>query len=214
MRDLDTDSTPAMPPGGKLMSTVRKSFLTPEEYLAQERLAEFKSEYLRGDVFAMAGATWEHTLVKDNLARETGNQLKNGPCHVLTSDMRVRVDATGLYTYPDIAIICDEPRFEDKVLDTLLNPRALVEVLSDSTEKYDRGAKFGHYRQIPSLQEFVLVAQDQPLVERYVRQANGSWLLTVFSDPLGEFSFASIPVRVPLSEIYRGVKFPEKPASK
>jgi Uma2 family endonuclease len=124
--------------------------------------------------------------------------------------LRVRVDATGLYTYPDIAIVCDDPRFEDEVLDTLLNPRVLVEVLSDSTEKYDRGAKFGHYRQIPSLQEFVLVAQDQPLVERYVRQGDGSWLLTVFSDPSGEFAFASIPVRVPLAEIYRGVKFPEK----
>ena len=196
------------------MSTVRKSFVTPEEYLAQERLADFKSEYLRGEVFAMAGASWEHTLVKDNLARETGYQLKNGPCHVLTSDMRVRVDATGLYTYPDIAIVCDEPRFEDEVLDTLLNPRALVEVLSDSTEKYDRGAKFGHYRQIPSLQEFVLVAQDQPLVERYVRQPDDSWLLTVFSDPSGEFAFVSIPVRVPLSENYGGVRFPEKPASK
>jgi Uma2 family endonuclease len=193
---------------------VRKSLLTPEEYLAQERLADFKSEYLRGEVFAMAGATWDHTLVKDNLARETGNQLNDGPCHVLTSDMRVRVDATGLYTYPDIAIVCEEPRFEDQVLDTLLNPRALVEVLSESTEKYDRGAKFGHYRQIPSLQEFVLVAQDQPLLERYVRQADNSWLLTVFSDPSGEFAFASIPVRVPLAKIYRGVKFPDKPASK
>jgi len=193
---------------------VRKSFLTPKEYLAQERLADFRSEYLRGEVFAMAGATWEHTLVKDNLAGETRGQLKDGPCHVLTSDMRVRVDATGLYTYPDIAIVCDEPQFEDEVLDTLLNPRALVEVLSDSTEKYDRGAKFGHYRQIPSLQEFVLVAQDQPLVERYFRQADGSWLLTVFSDPKGEFAFVSIPVRVPLAEIYRGVQFPDKPASK
>jgi Uma2 family endonuclease len=192
------------------MSTVRKRFLTPEEYLAQERLADFKSEYLCGEVFAMAGATWEHTLTKDNLAAETRSQLKNGPCHVLTSDMRVRVHATGLYTYPDIAIVCDEPQFEDEVLDTLLNPRVLVEVLSDSTEKYDRGAKFGHYRQIPSLQEFVLVAQDQFLVERYVRQVDGSWLLTVFSDPKGEFAFASIPVRVPLAEIYRGVKFPEK----
>ena len=105
------------------MSTVRKSFLTPEEYLAQERLADFKSEYLRGEVFAMAGATWEHTLTKDNLAAETRSQLKNGPCHVLTSDMRVRVHATGIYTYPDIAIVCDEPQFEDEVLDTLLNPR-------------------------------------------------------------------------------------------
>ena len=122
------------------MSTVRKSFVTPEEYLAQERLADFKSEYVRGEVFAMAGATWEHTLVKDNLARETGNQLNDGPYHVLTSDMRVRVDATGLYTYPDIAIVCEEPRFEDDVLDTLLNPRA-------------RRSPLGFHREIRSRRE-------------------------------------------------------------
>src|SRR5438132_8858106 len=111
--------------GRCLMSTASKRLLSPEEYLAQERLADFKSEYLRGEVFAMAGATYEHTLIKDNMAREAGTQLKNGPCRVLTSDMRVKVNATGLYTYPDIVIVCDEPQFEDKVLDTLLNPRAL-----------------------------------------------------------------------------------------
>jgi Uma2 family endonuclease len=194
-----------------LMSTVPTRRLTPQEYLALERLAEFKSEYLRGEVFAMAGASYKHTLAKDNLAGETRNQVKNGPCRVLTSDMRVRVDATGLYTYPDIAIVCDEPRFEDEVLDTLLNPRALVEVLSDSTEKYDRGAKFGHYRQIPSLQEYVLVAQDQPLVERYVRQADDSWLLTVFQGLEQTFAFATVPVQVPLAEIYSGVSFSDRP---
>jgi Uma2 family endonuclease len=191
------------------MSTVPKRRLSPQEYLAQERQADFKSEYLRGEVFAMAGASFEHTLAKDNLAGETRSQLKNGPCSVLTSDMRVKVEATGLYTYPDIAIVCDEPRFEDKVFDTLLNPRVLVEVLSDSTEKYDRGAKFGHYRQIPSLQEFVLVAQDQPLVERYVRQADNSWLLTVFEGLSQTFAFASVPAQVTLAEIYRDVAFPE-----
>src|SRR5262249_44461119 len=100
---------------------------------------------------------------------------------------------------------------EDAVFDTLLNPRALVEVLSDSTEKYDRGAKFGHYRQIPSLQEYVLVAQDRPLVERYVRQADNSWLLTVFEGLSQTFAFASVPARIPLAEIYRGVKFLEQP---
>ena len=193
------------------MSTAPTRRLSPQEYLAQERRADFKSEYLRGEVFAMAGASYEHTLVKDNLARKAGNQLENGPCRVLTSDMRVKVNATGLYTYPDIAVVCEEPQFEDKQFDTLLNPRTLVEVLSDSTEKYDRGAKFRHYRQIPSLQEYVLVAQDRPLVERYVRQADGSWLVTEFDDLSQTFAFASIPVRVPLAEIYSGVKFPEHP---
>src|SRR5262249_28209470 len=177
-------------PGGIVMSTAPTRRISPEEYLAQERLADFKSEYLRGEVFAMAGASYPHTLIKDNLAQEAGTQLKSGPCRVLTSDMRVRVNATGLYTYPDVVIVCDEPEFEDAVFDTLLNPRALVEVLSDSTEKYDRGAKFGHYRQIPSLQEYVLVAQDRPLVERYVRQADNSWLLTVFEGLSQTFPFS------------------------
>jgi Uma2 family endonuclease len=194
------------------MSSVPTRRISPQEYLATERLADFRSEYLRGEVFAMAGASYEHTLVKDNTAGEARGQLKSGPCRVLTSDMRVKVDATGLYTYPDIAIVCDEPQFEDEVFDTLLNPRVLVEVLSDSTEKYDRGAKFGHYRQIPSLQEFVLIAQDRPLVERFVRQADGSWLLTVFEGLSQTFAFASVPARIPLTDIYSGVTLPPSPS--
>jgi Uma2 family endonuclease len=196
------------------MSSGPEAHFSPEEYLARERLATFKSEYLRGKVVAMSRANYAHTLVKDNLAGEAGNQLENTPCRVLTSDMRVKVEATGLYTYPDIAIVCDEPRFEDEVFDTLLNPRALVEVLSDSTEKYDRCAKFGHYRQIPSLQEYVLVAQDQPLVERYVRQPDGSWLLTVFEGLDQTFAFASVPARIRLADIYGGIAFPEKASPK
>ncbi len=164
------------------MSANPKKPLTPQEYLARERLAEFRSEYYRGEVFAMAGASMQHTLIKDNLAAEARGQLKETPCRVMTSDMRVKVDVTGLYTYPDIAIVRDEPQLEDDVFDTLLNPRALVEVLSDSTEKYDRGTKFAHYRQIPSLQEYVLIAQDRLLMERYVRQADQSWVQTVFTD--------------------------------
>ena len=192
------------------MSAVPKRLLTPQEYLAQERLADFKSEYYRGEVFAMAEASFEHSLVKDNMARETEYELKNGPCKVVTSDLRVLVNSSGLYTYPDIVIVCDEPQFEDNVFDTLLNPTALVEVLSESTEKYDRGAKFKQYRQVPSLREFILVAQDQALVERYVRQPDESWLLTEFKDITATFEFASAPVRIALTEIYRGVKFPDK----
>ena len=191
------------------MSTVPKRLLSPQEYLAKERLAEFRSEFYRGEMFAMAGASWEHTLAKDNLARETGIQLKSGPCRVLTSDMRVKVDATGLYTYPDIVVVCDEPQFEDDEFDTLLNPRVIVEVLSDSTEQYDRGAKFAQYKQVPSIQEYILVVQGRPLVERHVRQPNGSWFPTVFNDLSQTFGFATIPVQVPLAEIYSGVKFPE-----
>src|ERR1700730_4264801 len=110
------------------MSTVQKRLLSSQEYLTQERQANFRSEFYRGEMFAMAGASWEHTLIKDNLAREAGNQLKSGPCRVLTSDLRVKVSASGLYTYPDMLVVCDKPQFEDKVMDTLLNPRVVVEV--------------------------------------------------------------------------------------
>lgn len=191
------------------MSSVVRSLLSPQEYLDRERRAETRSEYYRGEMFAMSGATWEHTLIKDNLAREAGNQLKAGPCRVATSDLRVKVNASGLYTYPDIVIVCGEPQFEDKVLDTLLNPSVLIEVLPDSTEKYDRGQKFVHYRQLPSLKEYVLVAQDRPQVERFVRQDDGTWVLSAFGDLAQTFSFGTIAVQVPLAEIYRGVKLSE-----
>lgn len=193
------------------MSTAQKPLLSPEQYLDRERAANYRSEYYRGELFAMAGASWEHTLIKDNLARETGNQLKNGPCRVLTSDLRVKVSATGLYTYPDITIVCDEPQFEDGVMDTLLNPRIIVEVLSESTEKYDRGTKFGHYRQISSVNEYLMVAQDRLLVEQYVRQADHTWVLTIFDQSNSILKFASISAQVALDEIYRGVGFPEIP---
>ncbi|HEX3314037.1 MAG TPA: Uma2 family endonuclease [Gemmataceae bacterium] len=188
------------------MSTAPTRRITPQEYLAIERAAETRSEYDAGEMFAMSGASWHHNLVKDNLAREIGQQLKEGPCRVVTSDLRVKVDATGLYTYPDIVVVCDEPHFEDDVHDTLLNPRVVIEVLSDSTEKYDRGKKFGHYQRVASLQEYVLVAQDEPVVERYERQPTG-WLLTTVRGLDAEFAFASIAATVSLREIYRGVTF-------
>ncbi len=125
----------------------------------------------------------------------------------MTSDLRVKVDASGLYTYPDLVIVCDPPQFEDQVLDTLLNPRIIVEVLSESTEKYDRGRKFENYRKLSSLKEYVLVSQDRPLVERYVRQDDATWVLTAFSDPTQTFAFGTVAVQVPLAEIYRGVTF-------
>ena len=171
-----------------------------QEYLKWEEQSQAKHEYYRGEIFAMAGATYEHTVIKDNFAREAGNQLKGTPCRPMTSDMRVKVNATGLYTYPDIAIVCDKPQFEDEVFDTLLNPRAVVEVLSDSTEKYDRGAKFGHYRQIPSLEEYVLVAQDRPHNERFARQEGGQWLLSEVNGLEAILVLPSIGCELALSE--------------
>jgi Uma2 family endonuclease len=193
------------------MSTVSKRLLSAQEYLARERQADHRSEFYRGEMFAMAGASWEHTLIKDNLAGEVGNQLRAESYHVVTSDLRVKVAATGLYTYPDMIVVYGEQRFEDKQRDSLLNPRVIVEVLSDSTEKYDRGAKFGHYRQVPSIQEYILIAQDRPLAERFVRQPDGSWVLTDFRDLSQTLAFATIPAQVTLTDIYRGITLPENP---
>ena len=189
------------------MSAVPKPLLTPQEYLARERRAETKSEYLRGEVFAMAGASREHNLIAGNISRELGQQLRERECEVYQGDMRVKVSPTGLYTYPDVTVVCGEPEFEDAEVDTLLNPKVLVEVLSPSTADYDRGGKFTHYRRLPSLQEYVLISQDRPLVEHYVRQGQDEWLLTEQSSLEDTLVLPSIECQLPLSEIYLKVRF-------
>ena len=149
------------------MSAIAKKKLTETEYLAIERAAGFRSEFYNGEMFAMAGAKFPHNRIKDNLAGQIYAQLAGGPCYPLVSDMRVKVLKTGLQTYPDILIVCGEPEFPDaETTDVLLNPSAIVEVLSPSTEKYDRGSKFRQYQQIETLKEIVLVAQDEPVIER------------------------------------------------
>src|SRR5437868_8492820 len=141
------------------MSSQPKTLLTPEEYLAIERKAEYRSEYLNGEMFAMTGASRKHNLIALNIAGELRQQLKSKPCEAYVNDMRVRIPATDLYTYPDVTVVCGDPEFEDAFIDTLLNPTLLIEVLSESTESYDRGKKFGYYRTIQSLAEYLLVAQ-------------------------------------------------------
>lgn len=189
------------------MSTVQKKHYTPQEYLALERVAEFKSEYLRGEIFAMSGATRQHSLTASNLIREAGGQLRDKPCEVHGSDLRVKVSPTGLYTYPDVTIACGELQFDDQFRDTLLNPKVIFEVLSDSTEAYDRGKKFDHYRQIPSLTEYVLVSQTEPLIERYVRQSDGSWRLTVLRGLEAVLELETVPCRLKLADVYFKVSF-------
>ena len=189
------------------MSAVPKPYLTPQEYLARERRAETKSEYLRGEVFAMAGASRQHNLIATNAAGELRQQLRDRQCEVYTGDMRVKISPTGLYTYPDVTVVCGEPEFEDAEVDTLLNPKVLVEVLSPSTADYDRGRKFTHYRRLPSLHEFVLISQDRPLVEHYVRQGQDEWLLTEQSSLEDTLVLPSIQCQLPLSEIYLKVRF-------
>jgi len=158
----------------------------------------------------MAGAKREHNLIVGNVVREAGNCLKGRRCEVYPSDMRVKVSATGLYTYPDVTIVCGKPEFDDEHHDTLLNPTVLVEVLSESTEAYDRGTKSRHYRKLASLKEYLLIAQDRPHVERYVRQPDGGWLLRDVAELDQSVAFDSIPVVLPMAEIYRQVTFEDQ----
>ena len=190
-----------------MASAARNTYITPEEYLARERLAVERSEYYRGQVYAMSGASRPHNLVSGNLFTEINSQLKGRPCEVYSADMRVRVSATGLYTYPDIVAVCGEPRFVDDEFDTLVNPQVIIEVLSQSTEAYDRGDKFAQFQQIVSLQEYILVAQSKIRVERYSRHGQ-QWLLTTWDSVDGVLELESVGCRVRLSDIYDKVTFP------
>ena len=180
---------------------------TPAEYLELERRSETRHEYLAGEIFAMGGASRRHNLISLNIAAELRAGVRGRPCEVYAHDMRVRVEATGLYTYPDVVAVCGEPRFEDQEVDTLLNPTFLAEVLSKTIEDYDRGAKFEGYRTVPSLREVLLVAQDRPHVVHYVRQPDGSWLLSESRDPAGSLTLASLDCELRMAEAYSRVEF-------
>jgi Uma2 family endonuclease len=190
------------------MATQPKPFFTPGEYLAMEREAEYKSEYIDGQIWAMAGATEEHILVTGNVAAELRTRLKGRPCRTYSTDMRVQVGRDGLYTYPDVVVVCGEPRFLDARKDTLLNPLLIVEVLSESTEAYDRGLKFARYRALESLREYVLISQTSPLVERYVRKDNGTWLYSAAEGLEASVALDSLGCVLPLAEVYDRVEFP------
>jgi len=191
------------------MSSQPQPRFTPAEYLALERKALYKSEYLDGEIFAMSGASREHNLISLNTGAELRAELRQRPCEVYVGDMRVKVSPTGLYTYPDVVVACEEPQFEDAEVDTLLNPTVIVEVLSPSTEDYDRGEKFEHYRTLTSLQEYLLVAQDTPHIVHYVRQPDHTWVLSetrLLNDTL---YLPSITCRLALAEVYAKVSFAE-----
>jgi Uma2 family endonuclease len=184
--------------------------LTPEEYLAQERAAETKSDYLDGEMIAMTGASLRHGDVVTNLMLALGTRLKGGPCRVHASDLRVLVSATGLYTYPDITVYCGEPILTDSYFDTLTNPTLLIEVLSPSTAAYDRGTKLEHYRRLESLRECLFVAQERPKIEQYTRQEDPkSWLLTELTDLAASIVLPSIGCQVPMTEVYDRVRLDE-----
>ncbi len=189
------------------MTALTQSLYKPEQYLALERQASYKSEYVNGGIFAMAGASKEHNQIAFNIAGELHSQLKNRPCLAYVNDMRVKVSATGLYTYPDVAALCGEPQFEDERMDTLLNPSVIIEILSPSTEAYDRGDKFAHYRRLPSLMEYVLIAQDKVRIEHYIRQDN-KWVLTEMDSLDETLCLVSIHCEISLRELYDKVDLP------
>jgi len=191
------------------MSTPESAVVSLAEYLEMERLSETKHEYVNGRVYAMSpGATNAHYLITMNLLRALLIQTDGRPCRVFAGDARVKVSPTGMYTYPDIAALCGEPRFENyKGIDTLLNPSALIEVLSPTTETYDRGDKFEHYSYIDSLQEYVLVSQSRMRVEQFVRDG-ADWHLSNLTDPQAVVRLASIGCEIPLAQIYHSVEFP------
>jgi Uma2 family endonuclease len=191
-----------------MASAAIKSHVSPEEYLALERKAEFKSEYLDGCIYAMAGASKEHNRIAADFLTALNNRLAERHCDVLGSDMRVLIPESGLYTYPDIVVACGESAFLDDETDTLLNPTLIVEVLSPSTERYDRGEKFSHYRRLRSLDQYVLVAQDRVLVEVYSRR-DDHWMLKEYDLRDAMLSLASVGCDIPVAEIYRRVDVPE-----
>ncbi len=181
------------------MSTAPILQMTEAEYLAAERVATERHEYLAGECWAMSGGTRAHSILQVNLLRELSSALRSRPCDVHASDMRIKSEVTGLYTYPDASISCEEPRFLDATQDTLLNPTAVFEVLSDSTEAYDRGKKFDHYRHIPSIRDYVLVSQGKVQIEHFRRQPDGTWTLRVLG-PGDHLEVADC--RIPVDEVY------------
>lgn len=188
------------------MSTHANPKLTPEEYLARERAAEYKSEYYGGEIFAMAGAGRIHIRLGLNLERILYSQLPTS-CSVYVSEMRVFVPSTELYTYPDVVVTCGE-KFLDGTLDTLLNPTLIAEVLSPSTEAYDRGRKFEHYQTIESFQQYMLIAQDRIRVDLYTRQAGGGgWLMQSATQLSDTVEIASIGCRISVDKLYERVEF-------
>jgi len=190
------------------LSTQPKTFLTPEEYLETERVAERKSEYYEGEMFAMAGAKEAHNLLVTNLVAELRQHFRLRPCRVYPSDMRVRVKPTGPYMYPDVVAVCGEPKFLDDQKDTLLDPGLLVEVLSPSTEAYDRGRKFEQYKAIESLRDYLLVASDRVHADLYTRQPDGRWILTSADKMEDSLALESVGVSLAMVDLYEKVDLP------
>lgn len=194
------------------MTAQPKRYITEQEYIEFERASISKHEYFDGQIYAMTGASRIHNLIAGNTLATLHGQLRRKPCQIFPSDMRVKIMRTGLYTYPDLVVICGEPEFTDDVLDTLINPLVLLEILSPSTERYDRGMKSQNYRTIETLQDYILIAQDHYHVEHYSRQDNGQWLLQEAIGIGSAIIIRSIECTLALEDVYEKVDItPENP---
>ena len=189
------------------MSALSNPRCTPEQYLEMDRKAERRSEYVNGEILAMAGASREHTLIVTNLVREVSGRMRGRPCETYSNDMRVKISPSR-YTYPDLTIVCGTPEFADEKFDVLLNPIVIMEVLSPTTENDDRSWKFAHYRRLATLNDYVMLSQRRPIVEHYTRQADDRWVLTEIRELENVLRLPSIGCDLPLSEIYERVEFP------
>ncbi|HJZ50049.1 MAG TPA: Uma2 family endonuclease [Roseiflexaceae bacterium] len=191
-----------------------KPYISESEYLELERGSASKHEYFAGEIFAMTGASEQHNLIASNVMAMLHGQLRGRSCRIYPSDMRLKVVQTGLNTYPGITVVCGPPEFTDPTKrDTLINPTIVIEILSPSTERYDRGLKFQNYRSIASLQEYILIAQDQQRIECYARHADNEWLLTEAVGADTSLQIASLSVVLDLNEAYEQVELPASPYS-
>ncbi|HYH87550.1 MAG TPA: Uma2 family endonuclease [Pyrinomonadaceae bacterium] len=189
------------------MATQLNTFVSPEEYLAAERESDTKSEYMDGVVYAMTGARINHVRIATNLTVELFTQLRGRRCDVLASEMKVRLQDSRKFFYPDVTVLCSEPQFHDERKDIILNPLLVIEILSPSTEAFDRGAKFQAYQTLDSLKEYLLVAQDKPVVEQFVRQSDGKWTYTAVIGLESSLHLPSVECTLNLSAVYDKVDF-------
>ncbi len=196
-----------------MAAALSEPYIGTEEYLTLERDAEFKSEYLNGVLYAMAGSSPEHSAITANVTIAVGSQLRGKPCRVFTSDLKIAVGPAGPFFYPDLSIVCGEPRFHDERRDVLTNPTILIEVLSPSTEAFDRGRKFTQYQRIASLTDYILIAQDEPHVGHFHKQQGNQWLFTTAHGLETTLHIASIDVTLHLAEAYDRIRFPAPPES-
>ena len=185
-------------------------FISEEDYLLLERASRTKHEYYHGRIYAMAGAKEAHNLIAGNVIASLHRQLRQKPCRVYPSDMRVKIMKTGLNTYPDVVVVCGQPQFTDDELDTISNPVVIIEILSPSTERYDRGMKFQHYRTIDTLRDYILIAQNHHHIEHFSRQDTTLWLFQAATEPAVALTIPSIECALLLQDVYEKVELQQE----